>query len=62
MTITPHESLPGYYESSHGGWAFSAREDEDGSIETVETAIAAWVEWRDFLIQREREKGQEPLL
>lgn len=62
MALTPHPQLPGYYDSSHGQWAFSIEPDEDGSIEFAEEAIAAWTEWRDFLIQRQKEDSQEPLI
>lgn len=62
MALTPHPTLDGYYESSHGGWAFSIKDDEDGSIEVADEAIAAWQEWREFLIRRESEDGIDPLV
>lgn len=57
--ITDHPELPGYYESH--GWSFSIDPSEDGSIEFAEQAIAAWTEWRDFLIQKASQGSQEPL-
>ncbi len=63
MALTPHPSLDGYYTSSHGNWAFSIDpgEDGDGDIESVDEAIAAWVEWREFLVKRQADESSAPL-
>ncbi|UVG35157.1 hypothetical protein SEA_CECE_122 [Microbacterium phage Cece] len=62
MTITPHPELPGWYLSSHGDWAFDLNDANDSDIRQVEQAIAAWIEWRDFLVSREKTKDSEPLV
>lgn len=57
--IEEHPELPGYFRSSIGGWSFTL--EEDGDLEEVEEAIAAWQEWRDFLVQKQSREGQETL-
>jgi len=56
MTLTPHPSLPGYWNSDHGDWSFDLSEDADGTVEFANEAILAWTEWRDFLLSREHAK------
>lgn len=57
--IEEHPELPGYFRSSIGGWSFS--EKENGDLEYVDEAIAAWQEWREFLVQKAAREGQETL-
>lgn len=59
MALSKHHSLDNYYVSTHGEWAFDI--DEDGNIDAVDEAIAAWQEWREFLVTRERNKDIEEL-
>jgi hypothetical protein len=57
--IEEHPELPGYFRSSIGGWSFS--EEENGDLEYVDEAIAAWQEWREFLVQKQARESQETL-
>lgn len=59
MTVTPHPSLPGVYQSHE--WDFDESLDADGDIAFVERAILAWSEWREFLVQREHAEKNEEL-
>lgn len=61
MTLSEHPNLPGYYNSTHGGWAFSIDPKDDGDLDFAEESIAAWTEWRDFLLRREASEGQDTL-
>lgn len=49
MTLSKHESLDGWYQSSHGDWAFDSNDPHDSDLARVEEAVTAWTEWRDFL-------------
>ena len=57
--IEEHPELPGYFRSSIGGWSFSV--EENGDLEYVDEAIAAWHEWREFLLAREHAEKNEEL-
>ena len=59
MALSKHHSLDNYYVSTHGEWAFDI--DEDGNIDAVDEAIAAWVEWREFLVKRQADESSAPL-
>jgi len=59
MTVTPHPSLPGLYETN--GWSFSIDPVEDGDLAYVDQAIAAWTEWKEFLLHRQDEQQQQTL-
>lgn len=58
VPVTEHNELPGLYETN--GWSFSLA--EEGDLEYIDTAIAAWQEWREFVVKSKASETQEPLL